>query len=234
MKVKASDIARVSENSKANISQETKRKNLVRGSDKKYDLKNVVNKSWLQQRNLNEKDFTDVGSKSKKKTKPLKKSDSGQKKKVKKNVKKVKIESISDFESLSGLPDKYMDMTIKQIIFKHGDLATFKLYVDVLEKLMSARKKDIEASEKRNQLIPRSTVEFLKAYIDIFTNQLFDYAESAGIEIIPLVLADPEKAKKKLPNVLIKIFSKLAKETKRKINLELKKNDHKLGVEEKE
>jgi hypothetical protein len=100
-----------------------------------------------------------------------------------------------------------------------------KLYVDVLDKLMSARKKDIDAMERRRELVPRNFFEYLRTYINTMNNQLFDFADSCTVDIIALIKSDEKKAKIKIPEYLRKNYSRFMTETIKRIDKEIKNMD---------
>ena len=130
---------------------------------------------------------------------------------------------------ISGLPEKYLNMTIRELIMKHGDLKSLKSYVDVLQKLLASQKIDLDNQIKRGDLLPRKFFEFLKGYIDTFNNHLFDYAESCVVEFIPLIRSDETLARVKIPEMMKKNFQKYADETIKNMRRELKKADSERG-----
>lgn len=236
MKLKGAQLSKVVGCVQNFLNKELKAGRLVRDKNKLYDTDNEINKAWLVKRNVNPDSINMVGKKIKKKKLKAVKSNTG------KVLEKKKLEVLLDtgaeseegnFEDLTGLPDELLGQTIRQLSLKFGGFAGIKNYVDVLDKLMSARKKDIDAQEKRKELVSKDFVEYLKGYIDSLMNQLFDYAEAAQIDIIPLVQADPEKAVLKIPEILRKNFQKLAVQTQKQMSREIK-NHNKERVKEEE
>jgi len=206
--------------------KEVRRGRLIKGDDRKYDSNNPVNRNWLISKNINPDKLDHVATqvqkkqldKLKKPRPPVVKT-----KQIEKVLEKHAPSDPGDFGIICGLPDEMLDMTIRQLVLRHTSIEGVKLYVDTLDKLMSARKKDIDAQEKTKDLVSKDFIEHLKSFVDTLMNQLFDYCESAPMEIIPFVKADPDAAKIKLPEMMKKTFTKLAQETQRQIKREINK-----------
>jgi hypothetical protein len=221
MKYRAVDLARVSGKTQQAIYDARKKGSLI-SHQGWFDLDNPTNFNWCQAHSINP--LTGQSTK---------KDKSGQNGKPKTNNDLTQSESeaipVSD---LAGLPEKYLSMTIPQLIEKHGDLAGLKNYVDIYYKIMQGHKIDIETQGKRNELIPRQSVDFLKAYVDQFLSQCFDYCDACTLDIIPIVENDKENAKLRIPALLKNALAKYAREAVRKIEGELKKIETKKQVDE--
>lgn len=244
--IRGIQLARLAGITRGQITNEVRRGNLVKNLDKKYDLENPVNKDWCKNRDIKESDIIEIVKSNIKKKIQSKKSKQPPVKKERKKVINVKTKVKSKkivktkiipqekeekdeskvaeygFENISGLPDKYRNMTLEAIMLQFGSIQGFKMHVDILDKLFSAMKKDVEVKEKRNELIPKNLIKHLKTYVDDFMNKVFDYSETCIIEIIPLVQTDPEKAKAKIPILIKKNISKYANETVRNIDRRIK------------
>lgn len=212
MKYRAVDLASISGKTQQAIYDARKKGKLI-SHQGWFDLDNPTNFNWCQAHGIN----------------PL----TGQKtEKVKpgQNGKSNNGNGLSESEAssipvsdLAGLPEKYLSLTIVELIDKHGDLAQLKNYVDIYYKIMQGHKIDIETQGKRNELIPRQSVDFLKAYVDQFLSQCFDYCDACTLDIIPIVENDKENAKLRIPALLKNALAKYAREAVRKIEGELKK-----------
>ncbi len=125
---------------------------------------------------------------------------------------------IGDFEDTTGLPSKVMDLTIEQLIRKHGSLPGLKDWAEVLAKLKRSEKMDLEIAQRRNQLIEK---DFVTAndfkYLNLFMKSIFDLANSQTTQIINLVQSDIEKARVEIPKLRIAAYSKSAKRAKKQI-----------------
>jgi transcriptional regulator with XRE-family HTH domain len=137
----------------------------------------------------------------------------------------------SDPTSVLGLSEKYLNMTIRELVTKHGDIAKLKAYVDILNKLLSSHKIDVDIQMKRGELLPRSFFEYLISYVNNYNQQLFDFATAVAVEIIPLVKNNEREAHIKIPELLKKNFSKYADNTIKTMKKELKKYEYQRNTE---
>lgn len=225
MKVKAKDLAREGGVGAPSVANDVRRGNLTRDEKKFFDLDNPLNQDWCIRKGINPKTGKKSGSITAKPTKekPQKKK-SGQDKKKTKEVEQYEPEPIqeSDLTSLTGLPEKMLNMSIRGLVMQYGAPMQLKGYVEILDKIMSAQKKDVDIQQKRKDLIPIELVEYLKTFIDVFINQIFDTAPGIVREIIALAKADEKNAKIKGTKLLTRDVSKIAVETKKRINKEIR------------
>ena len=242
MKVRAKDLCNTGKVKPPALANEVKRGNLIRDEKKNFDLNNSKNRDWCIRHGINpdtckaqDKQTVKVRTATNKKQ-----SVSADAVEIKKPTNKrpqlPKAETQfplaeEEFINLTGLAAEMQKLNLNQLVFRYGGPMQLKGWVDILDKLMSAQKKDVDIQEKRKDLVPRQFVEFLKSYVNTYNNQLFDYAEGCTSEIIAMIKTDPKKAKIEIPEMLRKNFSKLAQETIKRIDKDVK--NLKVGVEEK-
>lgn len=230
MKIKGTALARAAGVKLPFLNKELKKGNLVRDEQKFYDLEDFTNRDWLVRRGGNPDDINQV---EKIPVKPKIKPPVSVEIPEKNNdslptLPEIEIDSNSgNFDIVSGIPEKMLDMTIRELVLQYQGNTGLKSYVDILDKLMSARTKDLKIQEIRKDLVPKDFILHLKSFVDNFVELLFDYAETLPLTIIPLVQADPEKAKKEIPEKLISNFSKFADQTKRQMTREINKLNNK-------
>ena len=233
MKVRAKDLCNTGKVKPPALANEVKRGNLIRDEKKNFDLNNSKNRDWCIRHGINP-DTCKAQDKQtvKVRTAPNKKqSVSADAVEIKKPTNKRPQLPNSEtqfplaeeeFINLTGLASEMQKLNLNQLVFRYGGPMQLKGWVDILDKLMSAQKKDVDIQEKRKDLVPRQFVEFLKSYVDNYNNQLFDFAEGCVSEIISLVSSDKKKAKIEVPEMLRKNFSKLAAETIKRIDKDVK------------
>jgi len=229
MNVRAIDIVKAMGCSKAAISKETRKGNLVRGDDKLYDLQNTTNQQFLVKRGINLSHFGSDGNTEKKEI-DNKKPEPGliknTKKKAVKKKKETEFESdndCSDFESITGIPEEYMDMSIKNLVMKHGGPLQLKIYVEILQKLFASNKIDVEIQERRRILIEKDFVEKqIFPYLNLFMQQVFDYPESVIEKEIAEIKADEDRARVEIPKMHRENISRIAKDVRKKIMSQIK------------
>lgn len=225
MKVRGADLAKYLGKTNSLISTNVKRGNLVRDEKKLFDLDDPKNKDWCIRKGIDISKLKDASTfevKTEKKTIAKKKPVQSQKKEPVKIPEFEENISDSEFEDLSGLPAKMRNLTIDQLVVRYGGPMQLKGYVEILAKILTAQKADVSIQEKRKELIPKSLVDYLKEYINTLHNQLYDYADGCASDIIAISVSDKKLAKQKIPEMLRKDFSKLQKETTRRIDGELR------------
>lgn len=228
MKIKGSKLAAAAGVRQSFLNKEIVNGNLIRDDKKLYDLEILINRDWLVRHggdpdNLDRSEPIPV----KPKIKPAK-IQTTQQIETKKNVTRQEIPDLSggaegvDFDVISGVPEKMLNMTIKELVLQYQGFTGLKGYADILNTLMSARSKEVKIQEIRKDLISKDFMIHLKSFLDDLSEKLFDYAETCLIEIIPLAKTNEDIARKKIPELLTKNFGKIIEQCKRKIQREIK------------
>ena len=223
MKVRAKDLCNTGKVKPPALANEVKRGNLIRDEKKNFDLNNSKNRDWCIRHGIN----PDTCKAQDKQTKTVKTDIPKKEKPHNKHPQPPKTQTQfplaeEEFINLTGLAAEMQKLNLNQLVFRYGGPMQLKGWVDILDKLMSAQKKDVDIQEKRKDLVPRQFVEFLKSYVNTYNSQLFDFAEGCTTEIIALIKTDPKKAKTEIPEMLRRNFSKLAAETVKRIDKEVK------------
>jgi hypothetical protein len=168
------------------------------------------------------------------KKKPSAKSSDGQKTKTSGKKKTVGTDdeyfdprerddiSGEEFQKLTGLPEKLLNLTLKEAVLKYGSMHNLKMQADILKTIMAVYTSDVNIQAKRKELIPREFVESrIKTSIELERSQLFDYPDAQIDIIISEILADPEEARRKIPENMRRDFSKIFKESQKQISKQL-------------
>jgi len=227
--IKAVSIARLAGVKKQYVSTEKEKGNLIIDKNRMFDIDNPINADWLRRRGVDMdqlKKTAEAETEKKKLSDAKKKSSStGRKKKEVAKINKASGRmSEADFESLTGLPYKLHNLTIEQLAMQYGAQMHLKSYIDILNVLMSAMKKDVEIQVRRAELIDRDLVNaHIFQFLDVLLNQFFDWPESIIDGVIAEARADEKMARLKLPEKFRKDFSKIVKQTKKVIIDDLKK-----------
>ncbi len=101
-----------------------------------------------------------------------------------------------EFEDVTGLPSKFMDLTLEQMVLQHGNIQGIKAWAEQLDKMMSALKKSVDVKKTRSELIE---FDFVRAhvitYLNVLSEQLFDYAgeDSKMLKAITKIIKDTQK-----------------------------------------
>ena len=226
MKVRAKDLCNTGKVKPPALANEVKRGNLIRDEKKNFDLNNSKNRDWCIRHGINpdtcKSQQKEIEVKEPVKTeKPKIKNSQNKRSQLPKTETQFPLAE-EEFINLTGLAAEMQKLNLNQLVFRYGGPMQLKGWVDILDKLMSAQKKDVDIQEKRKDLVPRQFVEFLKSYVNTYNNQLFDYAEGCTSEIVALIKTDPKKAKIEIPEMLRRNFSKLAQETIKRIDKDVK------------
>jgi hypothetical protein len=129
-----------------------------------------------------------------------------------------------EFENTSGLAKKYLNMKIGELVRVRGGVQGLKEWSSIYKMLITADKTDQDLRERRNQLIEKDfAISNLKKYIDLFMEEVFNTAEAQTETIISLVLSDIEEARKEIPKLRMKSYSKIAKNTKKSLKDSMKR-----------
>jgi len=127
------------------------------------------------------------------------------------------------FENITGLPQKMMNMSLKNLIIRYGTQTMLEKYVKILNMLFQSAERDNKINERQNLLIPKEFTESkLFFYLEILNNRLLDYPENIIDKIISFTLSDKETARiKALTQMRIDIET-FINDTKNKIDNEIK------------
>lgn len=177
---------------------------LIRENDSRYfDLDNSINSDWCRRHGVNPKDCSSIRT-------------------DKKEIDSSELDDIAISE-ITGVPAQLLNMSVRELIKKYGDLKELKTMVDIYYKLMQANKYDVETQIKRGVLLPIEAFEAVQSYNQLLIKQLMDYSESVINDIIPAIKTDEEKAKIDIPIKMKNDFEKLCKEAAKKIRKEIRK-----------
>ena len=100
------------------------------------------------------------------------------------------------FEDVTGLPPKFMGLTLEEMVLQHGNIQGIKAWAEQLDKMMSALKKSVDVKKTRSELIE---FDFVRAhvitYLNVLSEQLFDYAgeDSKMLKAITKIIKDTQK-----------------------------------------
>jgi len=139
-----------------------------------------------------------------------------------------------DFENITGLPARMMNMTIMELVTKYGGPMMLESWSKILQRLMGASLQDQKIQERRLELVEKDfIISRILQYLENQSIRLFDYAESAPIGFISTVQAGGENVEIEIKKKMRKDFSILIKESKESVTRELenlkkkyqKKND---------
>jgi len=129
-----------------------------------------------------------------------------------------------EFENTSGLAKKYLNMTIGQLVRVRGGVVGLKEFVGIMKMLTTIEKDEQTMNERRNQLIEKDfAISNLKKYIDLFMEEVFNSAESQTETIISLVQTDIDEARKQIPKLRIKSYTKISKSAKKSLKQSMKR-----------
>lgn len=103
----------------------------------------------------------------------------------------------------AGLAGDMMEMTISELIKKHGSTTGIKEYAKILQLMASTSEKEIRIRERRLLLIEKDFVKSqLFAYIDTLMNKLLDYPDGAASVIIAKIQSGGENARPEIVSYL--------------------------------
>ena len=100
------------------------------------------------------------------------------------------------FEDVTGLPGKFLDLKLEQMVLQHGNIQGIKAWAEQLDKMMSALKKSVDVRKMRSELI---AFDFVRAhvmtYLNVLSEQLFDYAgeDKKMLKAITKIIKDTQK-----------------------------------------
>ena len=128
-----------------------------------------------------------------------------------------------DFENITGLPAKLMDLNIKELVMRYGGPLMLDSFSKILQRLMTSHEKDQKMQERRLDLIEKDfVISNVFSYLSNLSESLFDLAESQTDVIIAAVKSDEKKARGQIRDMRLKSYSKIIKEAQKQINNSIK------------
>lgn len=226
MEITASEFAHMCGVSKAAICMKIKNGTLIKNSGKKLDTDNPVNRAYIDKHRQKMKRQSEMDSLSRKIAGNGKNSDHGKADGAGTDAEKTEV----TFAEVAGLNDnsnrnpagKMLDMTIRQLIIRHGSMDSVGAYAKILRDLTAANEKEQKIQERRLAQIPKDFVtQRLFGYVDQLMGQLLDVPESVCDSIIALVTADGENCRQQLIHLLCDNLTKCIAGTKEHLTSEL-------------
>ena len=160
--------------------------------------------------------------------------------KPKKKVVKKPLESLKVVEEAveaQDIPDEYIteeikfsdieDLTVRQVVAKHGGIAGFKLYIDALRGMADWKNKELKFRERRGELVEKNPLaDTLFSLLDLsFQRIVRDFPGSMAPQLKAMALSLGDDAVLKMSDLMKKDLSQIIKSCKAKVNRELK-NKH--------
>lgn len=238
MLISGVEFSRLANTSKQNICKLARNKKLVKTIDDKYDTYEPINKEYLLSRGLKITDidnFVISMSDPKQKINPIQEQKSAQ---IPVEVKTHRVKQkeiiltvddnneISDdiYKSISGLPEKTMNMTLVQLLATHGNLPGLKVYIESLNKLTQAAKNQQELHIKRMELIPKDFISGIVFGLhDSLHKKILDYPISIADKIISMVQVGSGTLRQDIIELIKNGISKSIEDSQQIIAGEIKK-----------
>ena len=96
-------------------------------------------------------------------------------------------------------PKDMLDMTLRELVEKHGSVAGIDKYVRILRDLTTADEKNQRLQERRQQQIPKDfVITRLFGYLNQLSNNILDVPEAITDQLIALVQSNPENCRNKV------------------------------------
>jgi len=136
----------------------------------------------------------------------------------------VDFSRLSDHEisEYSGLPQRLLGYTLRQLVEKFRGLPGMQEYVRMLKDLTAADERYQKVQERRLHLVDKDFVTArLIQYLEMLMKQLLEYPESATDEIIALVQSQGEAARLDVNRKLETGISKIIRNSKEELIKEL-------------
>lgn len=241
--VNQSQLSKITSVSRQAVSSAIKRGLLTINSGGKLDTQNPKNLKWLKGKGKSENDviryLEEIFKKDKKKKKIVSRSNpltEKRKRNDKNHISGDKINTLEkyidksnnknvdeiEFENISGLPAKMMNLTLMQLVINYGGPMMLESWSKILQRLMSASEKDQKIQERRLELIEKDFfISKIFKYLEVLSNMLFDYAKSSPAGFIALVKSEIENTEFEIEKKMSKDFSLLIRDTKENISREL-------------
>ena len=209
MKFTAKQLAQKAGVSEPAITKALNKGLIVKGRDKKFDSDHPRNKTWMIEHDVSFKSVVKSAGKEKKKADNEFVGDDGESR---------------SFEELTGLPEKFANMSMRDVVFKYGNLKEIKNIADTLNTIMAAAHRDVKIQEARKELIPRDFVQsHLVRYVDLMNTQVLEYFDGVVDNEIALIMADSKSAKVELPAMHKKAMTKIIMDCKKSMRESIRK-----------
>lgn len=194
MEVIASEFARMAGVSRAAVCGKIKNGTLILNSANKLDTDNPVNRSYLENKqtrmrfDLNTQNIE---------------SSASSLMSVSLQEKTSNHQQTGKATQSQGSAAEALDMTVRELIVRHGSLDNIERYSKILRDLTAADERDQKVQERRLIQIPKDfVISRLFSFLDQLMNKLLDVPESVSDQVIALALADTESKRQDVINLL--------------------------------
>jgi hypothetical protein len=125
---------------------------------------------------------------------------------------------------ITGLPRKLLNMNMKDLVLRHGNLKELDNLSKILPRLFMAQEKETKDNERKNLLVPKEFTESkLFLYLEILNNRILDYPENIIDKIIAYTLSDKTTARLKSIELMRSDLSVFIDDTKNKLTNEIER-----------
>jgi hypothetical protein len=125
---------------------------------------------------------------------------------------------------ITRLPRKLLNMNMKDLVLRHGNLKEIDNLSKILPRLFMAQEKETKDNERKNLLVPKEWTESkMFLYLEILGNRILDYPENAVDKIIAYTLSDKTTARLKSIELMRNDLSVFIEDTKSKITNEIER-----------
>jgi hypothetical protein len=247
MEIVQSKLAKIAGMNRQAIYNAVRRGQLVINSAQLIDTENKTNLDWLQQHGISQQTIeqrlnenqpvqrkvrqyrepSNPASEIRKKI--LEKSDPVEPGEISDPVKIIQLEKYfenpqavemdeAQFEDLTGLPAKAMQMTLMELVLKLGGPLMLEDWSKIAQRFIAASFQNQKMQEHRTELCEKDFfISNVSNYINILHESLFDLAESQTEIIIATIKSNEENARNIIKDMRLKSYSKVIKEAQHQI-----------------
>lgn len=217
MEVIAAEFARMAGVTDMAISKKISNGKLIRNSGGKLDTDNILNRAYL------DKKQKEAREKLEKKQRAAQANLAGEIPAQNSAPQARPGEALADKTLvISGAAGQAMNMTLRELIVRHGNLDNVEKYTKILRDLTTADDREQKIQERRLLQIPKDfVIGRIFGFLEELTNKLLDVPESISDQVLAVALADDGSSRQQVADIISAALTRCIAGSKEKILSEL-------------
>ncbi|MGL4982141.1 MAG: hypothetical protein ACRC4W_04725 [Treponemataceae bacterium] len=129
-----------------------------------------------------------------------------------------------DIAADAGVPEKYLDMTLKELVKKFGGIPALEKHVKILKDLVFIEEREQKTQERRLDLIEKDfVISQVFAFLTNLTNQLLEFPDNQADFLIAKIQSHGDESRSEIIKQMGAGISRIVKDSKNQVIKDLEK-----------